>query len=124
MDGAGREGPGVVVAADNEELGANFGLFQCPQEGLDPDNGQRLGVGGIGAPAAWAPRQLPTWTDRVGLRDPEECCSGEAATDVLCYLRQVTVSLWAAASTPDTPGSPEGNTEGPGTASSEPLLPS
>ena len=26
--------------------------------------------------------------------------------------------------TPDTPGSPEGNTEGPGTASSEPLLPS
>ena len=24
----------------------------------------------------------------------------------------------------DTPGSPEGNTEGPGTASSEPLLPS
>ena len=25
---------------------------------------------------------------------------------------------------PDTPGSPEGNTEGPGTASSEPLLPS
>ena len=27
-------------------------------------------------------------------------------------------------SKPDTPGSPEGNTEGPGTASSEPLLPS
>ena len=25
---------------------------------------------------------------------------------------------------PDTPGSPEGNSEGPGTASSEPLLPS
>ena len=25
---------------------------------------------------------------------------------------------------PDTPGSPEGNTEGPGTSSSEPLLPS
>ena len=25
---------------------------------------------------------------------------------------------------PDTPGSPEGNNEGPGTASSEPLLPS
>ena len=25
---------------------------------------------------------------------------------------------------PDTPGSPEGNTEGPGTASSEPPLPS
>ena len=25
---------------------------------------------------------------------------------------------------PDTPGSPEGNTEGPGNASSEPLLPS
>ena len=25
---------------------------------------------------------------------------------------------------PDTPGSPEGNTEGPGSASSEPLLPS
>ena len=25
---------------------------------------------------------------------------------------------------PDTPRSPEGNTEGPGTASSEPLLPS
>ena len=42
MDGAGREGPGVVVAADNEELGANFGLFQCPQEGLDPDNGTEL----------------------------------------------------------------------------------
>ena len=42
MDGAGREGPGVVVAADNEELGANFGLFQCPQEGLDPDNGTQL----------------------------------------------------------------------------------
>ena len=29
-----------------------------------------------------------------------------------------------ASGTPDTPGSPEGNTEGPGTASSEPLLPS
>ena len=28
------------------------------------------------------------------------------------------------AAEPDTPGSPEGNTEGPGTASSEPLLPS
>ena len=27
-------------------------------------------------------------------------------------------------SSPDTPGSPEGNTEGPGTPSSEPLLPS
>ena len=34
-------------------------------------------------------------------------------------------SLHAAAQkSPDTPGSPEGNTEGPGTASSEPLLPS
>ena len=39
-------------------------------------------------------------------------------------------SSWAkcvvdvAQKSPDTPGSPEGNTEGPGTASSEPLLPS
>ena len=33
--------------------------------------------------------------------------------------------LWCSAFfVPDTPGSPEGNTEGPGTASSEPLLPS
>ena len=30
----------------------------------------------------------------------------------------------SAQKSPDTPGSPEGNTEGPGTASSEPLLPS
>ena len=32
--------------------------------------------------------------------------------------------LEGAQKSPDTPGSPEGNTEGPGTASSEPLLPS
>ena len=34
--------------------------------------------------------------------------------------------LWGGATqnSPDTPGSPEGNTEDPGTASSEPLLPS
>ena len=36
------------------------------------------------------------------------------------FLFGVTEEFW----TPDTPGSPEGNTEGPGTASSEPLLPS
>ena len=30
----------------------------------------------------------------------------------------------SAQKSPDMPGSPEGNTEGPGTASSEPLLPS
>ena len=33
-------------------------------------------------------------------------------------------SLFYHQKSPDTPGSPEGNTEGPGTASSEPLLPS
>ena len=39
----------------------------------------------------------------------------------------VSPSFWQPRShtrVPDTPGSPEGNTEGPGTASSEPLLPS
>ena len=41
----------------------------------------------------------------------------------------VSCSLWGhkesdTQKSPDTPGSPEGNTEGPGTASSEPLLPS
>ena len=35
-----------------------------------------------------------------------------------------TAAAAAAQKSPDTPGSPEGNTEGPGTASSEPLLPS
>ena len=33
-------------------------------------------------------------------------------------------SIGSQSLSPDTPGSPEGNTEGPGTASSEPLLPS
>ena len=46
-----------------------------------------------------------------------------------CYSMAVG-GLWEVSVTsspqksPDTPGSPEGNTEGPGTASSEPLLPS
>ena len=35
------------------------------------------------------------------------------------YLVKVSSACWGL-----TPGSPEGNTEGPGTASSEPLLPS
>ena len=33
---------------------------------------------------------------------------------------QARVLEWGAQKSPDTPGSPEGNTEGPGTASSEP----
>ena len=37
---------------------------------------------------------------------------------------QAPPSLGFSRQEPDTPGSPEGNTEGPGTASSEPLLPS
>ena len=41
-------------------------------------------------------------------------------------LRELVMDreAWHAQKSPDTPGSPEGNTEGPGTASSEPLLPS
>ena len=39
-------------------------------------------------------------------------------------LVSVTSGNFSAQKSPDTPGSPEGNTEGPGTASSEPLLPS
>ena len=45
----------------------------------------------------------------------------------ICLLFQVFLFPGGAEGTqksPDTPGSPEGNTEGPGTASSEPLLPS
>ena len=38
--------------------------------------------------------------------------------------RGVAGLLLGTQKSPDTPGSPEGNTEGPGTASSEPLLPS
>ena len=38
--------------------------------------------------------------------------------------RRVPAELGQESQSPDTPGSPEGNTEGPGTASSEPLLPS
>ena len=41
--------------------------------------------------------------------------AGKLGETQLCTITQKS---------PDTPGSPEGNTEGPGTASSEPLLPS
>ena len=40
------------------------------------------------------------------------------------YIKRVAIDLVNKYPKPDTPGSPEGNTEGPGTASSEPLLPS
>ena len=39
-------------------------------------------------------------------------------------LLAVVSSFFYTQKSPDTPGSLEGNTEGPGTASSEPLLPS
>ena len=41
------------------------------------------------------------------------------ASRALCQAKRAP----RAQKSPDTPGSPEGNTEGPGTASSEPLLP-
>ena len=65
---------------------------------------------------------VPTsWQDEALARDgvsrevPCSALKGETVPD----------SLPATPKKPlDTPGSPEGNTEGPGTASSEPLLPS
>ena len=52
---------------------------------------------------------------------------GRLALEVAAHHTQRLQGPKASARTqksPDTPGSPEGNTEGPGTASSEPLLPS
>ena len=44
--------------------------------------------------------------------------------DEISHLKNEVATLFVPQKSPDTPGSPEGNTEGPGTASSEPLLPS
>ena len=55
----------------------------------------------MGAEQAVGPRDLELG---VGTQEPRGSCDPQKS--------------------PDTPGSPEGNTEGPGTASSEPLLPS
>ena len=74
-----------------------------------------------------------TWVQSLGQEDPLE--KGMATHSSILAWRihgQKSLeghSLWGQPScdpqkSPDTPGSPEGNTEGPGTASSEPLLPS
>ena len=64
---------------------------------------------------------VPTsWQDEALARDgvsrevPSSALKGETVPDSLPATLKFT----------DTPGSFEGNTEGPGTASSEPLLPS
>ena len=56
-----------------------------------------------------------------GSKSPQKC--EPAGLPRLTYGLVRTLGSMAQKS-PDTPGSPEGNTEGPGTASSEPLLPS
>ena len=61
-----------------------------------------------------------SWQDEALARDgvsrevPSSALKGETVPDSLPATPKFT----------DTPGSLEGNTEGPGTASSEPLLPS
>ena len=55
----------------------------------------------------------------LGLEDPLEKERATHSSIPAFHRRRSLVGY-----TPDTPGSPEGNTEGPGTASSEPLLPS
>ena len=66
----------------------------------------------------------------VNTETPSMVCHVEAITDA-CIDTKPSVSSMSTSlrhgqtqKSPDTPGSPEGNTEGPGTASSEPLLPS
>ena len=56
--------------------------------------------------------------DKVGKRKPEEK-TNEFEFIFFIFLMSLFTQKF-----PDTPGSLEGNTEGPGTASSEPLLPS
>ena len=63
-------------------------------------------------PTSWQDEALDR--DGVSREVPCSALKGETVPD----------SLPATPKVPDTPGSPEGNTEGPGTASSEPLLPS
>ena len=49
---------------------------------------------------------------------------GMVLIPVTCTMSRTSVHRSSGTLSTDTPGSPEGNTEGPGTASSEPLLPS
>ena len=68
-------------------------------------------VGLMGVPTAWQDEVLAR--DGVSREVPRSALKGETVPDSLPATPQKA---------PDTPGSPEGNTEGPGTASSEPLL--
>ena len=61
-------------------------------------------------------QELPEITGKFGLGLQNE--AGQRLTE-FCHENALLIQK-----SPDTPGSPEGNTEGPGTASSEPLLPS
>ena len=63
-------------------------------------------------PTAWQDEALAR--DGVSREVPSSALKGETVADSLPATPKFT----------DTPGSLEGNTEGPGTASSEPLLPS
>ena len=61
------------------------------------------------------------------LCDPMDCSLPGSSVHGIPQARKlewVASPFFRAQKSPDTPGSPEGNTEGPGTASSEPLLPS
>ena len=66
-------------------------------------------------PRAVTKPESPVARDGVSREVPGSALKGETVPDSLAATPK---------SPPDTPGSPEGNTEGPGTASSEPLLPS
>ena len=66
------------------------------------------------------PSRCPT------LSDPMDCSLPGSSIHGIFHARVLEWGTIAFShqKSPDTPGSPEGNTEGPGTASSEPLLPS
>ena len=87
-----------------EESKAQDGQVTCPRSHSEPEAWVSVLNPHVLASLPTKPNHIPYWT-RVRFAD--------------------TISLALSSSdTPDTPGSPEGNTEGPGTASSEPLLPS
>ena len=85
-------------------------------------------AGDCGAPNSWPRACLPSGDVSIGIKcAPGVVGPAEADIDFDIIKNDndtFTVKYTPPGASPDTPGSPEGNTEGPGTASSEPLLPS
>ena len=119
--GAG-SGWGFPDGSDGKESACNAGYL-----GSIPGLGRSPG-GGHGNPLQYRCLENPMdagtlRSESETQRKPEVPASPRGEALFRC-ARPSGVPRGPAQKSPDTPGSPEGNTEGPGTASSEPLLPS